>query len=122
MLQGSRVRVSRVAVTGRLLPCPIGAGAKQVYTTTIVCSAARCRAAGHRIGVAAHARVSAWRMRTVLRRGGAPGGPAAAAGAAVAGGSALGRAAGGDKWPRDPPRGGGAGARPAPGGRRRAPG
>jgi hypothetical protein len=28
-LQGSRVRVSRVAVTGRLLLCPVGAGTKQ---------------------------------------------------------------------------------------------
>jgi hypothetical protein len=39
------VRISRVAVTGRLLPCPIGARTKQVYTTTIVCGAAR-RATG----------------------------------------------------------------------------
>src|SRR6266581_3256323 len=31
MLQGSRVRVSRVAVTGRLLPCPVGAGAKRFH-------------------------------------------------------------------------------------------
>ena len=45
MLQGWRVRVSRVAVTGRLLPCPMGAGAKQVHTTAIVCGVVR-RATG----------------------------------------------------------------------------
>jgi hypothetical protein len=28
-LQGSRVRVSRVAVTGRLLPCPVDVEAKR---------------------------------------------------------------------------------------------
>src|SRR5262249_1049342 len=62
-------------------------------------------------------RVGAWRrMRTVLRRGGLPGGPGPAAASAGAGRGAPGGAGGGWAGPRGPPGGGGPGGVPGTGG------